>query len=357
MEIQSLSLRTGRELQLVIAAAQDLPSILRPLRARRAVRNAKLAAGMGGATSAVVGGALWAAHLGFWASLGVALGLGTVPLVVTLAGAGIALGLPRGREEGEEEYRRRRAQVELAFCCFQLMAEADGRISEEERLLLRAVLLQYPLTDEDRQAIVSGPVEATLDRAADMNVRIRRQVLQGAWMLAEADGLTAEEETLFGDMADRLGLREEITPLKRQSRALQAGLNSLVTAMFQTCQLVLEPALGQPAASEFLEALAQIAATPQVRRSLRNSLSSGYSAGGVARLLDEHPEAAKLVAQASNAVCAVHGADEQARKAGRDNLLSLAGNSSLGRGESRRIFADIETLLSEAAGAAGEQQA
>lgn len=357
MEIQALSLRTGRELQLVIAAARDLPAILRPLRARRAIRKARLAAGVGGATSAVVGGALWAAHLGFWASLGVALGLGTVPLVVTLAGAGIALGLPRGREDGGEEYRRGRAQVELAFCCLQLMAEADGRISEEEKLLLRAVLLQYPLTDDDRQAIQSGPVEAALDRAAEMDVRIRRQVLQGAWMLAEADGLTAEEEALFGDMADRLGLREEITPLKRQSRSMQAGLNSLVTAMFQTCQLALEPVLGQPGPSEFLEALAQIAATPQVRRGLRNSLKSGYSPGGVARLVDEHPEAAKLVAQASNAICAVHAADDSARKAGRDRLLSLAGNSSLGRGESRKIFTDIETLLSEAAGAAGERQA
>ncbi len=86
-------------------------------------------------------------------------------------------------------------------------------------------------------------------------------------------------------------------------------------------------------------------------------MNSGLSPGGVGRIIDDRLEAPKLVAQAYNAICAVHAADDSARKAGRDRLLSLAGNSSLGRGESRKIFTDIETLLSEAAGAAGERQA
>jgi tellurite resistance protein len=353
MNIEALALRTGKELQLVIAAAADLPSTLEPLRAKRARRQVKLAAVGSGATSAVVGGALLAAHLGFWASIGAALGLGSVPLLVTLAGAGsLAIGLPRRKSRSPDLYTRQRDLIELTFCCFHRMAEADGRISDEEKLVLRSVLLQFPLAAEDRARIEAAAPEDTLTRAAGLDEDLRRQVLRGTWMLAEADGVTAEEEARFGDLADRLNLQADLAQLKRESRDMQGAANDLVTAMFRTCQQVLAPSLGQPAANEFLESLAQIAATPLARRSLRNSLRSGYSAGGVVRALDEHREAPKLVAQAYNGVRAVYGASTSARKEGRARLLDMAENSSLGGRSARKICADIDSLFEEALGAA-----
>ena len=360
MSLESLALRTGKELQLVIAAAHDLPVALEPLRARRLRRKARLAAGVGGAASAVVGGALIAANIGFWASIGAALGLGSIPVLVTLAGSGgLALGLPRRRSRNPESYARQRRQVELTFGCFQLMAQADGRISDEEKVLLRSVLFEFPLSTDDRQRIEGSSPDQFLDGAAESDLELRRQVLQGTWMLAEADGVSPEEEKRFAELAARLGLPGELLELKRASRDLQAGLNELVTAMFRTCQQVLSPSLGQPSATDFLEGLAQIAATPQVRRSLRNSLRAGFSAGGVARTLDEHGQAAKLVAQAMNAVRAVYAGVPAERKAARERLLELAEGTETGRGLARKICADVDVLFDEALGGAlrAEKQA
>ncbi len=351
MNIESLALRTGKDLQLVIAASRDLPTTLEPLRVKRLRKQARLAAGVGGATSAVVGGALFAANIGFWASLGAALGLASVPLLITIGAGGLALGMPRRRSRSPDTYARHRQQVELTFCCFQQMAEADGRISDEEKLLLRSVLLEFPLAPEDRRAVQEARLEEILGRG-ELDLGLRRQVLQGTWMLAEADGVSPEEEKLFSELAARLGLAGELLELKRQCRDLQAGLNDLVTAMFRTCQQVLAPSLGQPAVTEFLEALAQIAATPQVRRSLRNSLRGGFSAGGVARSLDEHGEAAKLVAQAANGIRAVHGGSASARKEARERLLDLAEGSRLGRAVARKICVDVDGLFDDVLGAA-----
>lgn len=348
MDTDRLLLNTGKDLQLIIAATSDLPNTLAPHRARRMRRKAKLAAGLGGATTAVVGGVLWAANLGFWASLGAALGLGTIPVVATLGATHLALGLPRRRSRSAEAYARQRAHVELTFCCFHLLAEADGRISEEERLLLRAVLHQFPLTDEDVLEIQERPAAEVLAGAAELEEQLRRQVLQGSWMLAETDGVSPEEETVFAELAGRMGLRQEVPTLKKQSRELQANVNDLVTAMFRTCQEVLAPALGQPRANEFLEALSQLAATPPARRSLRNSLTAGFSTGGVGRLLDEHGEAQKLVAQAYNGVRSVHGSRAGDTKAGRARLLELADGAGIGGRVARGICADIDTLFEEA---------
>jgi DnaJ-domain-containing protein 1 len=351
-EIEALALRTGKEIQLLIAASRDLPGALEPLRAKRARKRVGLAAGVGGATSAVVGAGLLAANIGFWASVGAALGLASIPLLITLAGGGLAIGLPRRRSRDPNRYARERSQVELTYCCFSRMAEADGRISDEERLLLRAVLLEFPLEAGDRQAVQEAEPERVLTGATGLDPELRRQVLQGTWMLAEADGVSQEEEALFEELCRRLGLPDEAFEIKRRSRDQQAALNDLVTAMFRTCQQVLAPSLGAPAVSDFLEALAQIAATPQTRRSLRNSIKGGFSAGGVVRALDEHGEAGKLIAQAMNGVRSVHGGSQSARKEARTRLLALAESSAAGPSLARKICADIDALFEEALGAA-----
>lgn len=357
MDLERLCLRTGKDLQLVIAAARDLPSTLAPHRSRWLKRRARLAAGLGGATSAVVGGTLWAANLGFWASLGAALGLGSIPLLATLAGSGsLALGLPRRKSRSLTTYARQRNQVELTYCCFLLVAQADGRISDEERVLLDSVLHTFPLSPQDREAILHGSPDSVLGQAADLEEPVRRQVLQGTWMLAETDGVTPEEETLFAELAARLNLSDEVRQLKRQSRDLQASINDLVTAMFRTCQQVLAPSLGQSRANAFLEALAYIAATPRVRRSLKNSLTDGFSAGGAGRILDEHGEATKIVAQAYNGVRAVYGSSKPRVKSGRTRLLELADSTCVGGRAARRICADIDSLFDEALHAAASPE-
>ncbi len=350
--IEQLALRTGKDLQLVIAAARDLPSTLEPLRAKRARKRVGLAAGVGGATSAVVGAGLIAANIGFWASIGAALGLASIPLLITLAGGGVAFGLPRRKSRDPERYARARRQVELAYACFTRMAEADGRISDEERLILRGVLLEYPLELADREAIQRADAAQVLAGAASFDEELRRQVLQGTWMLAEADGVSSEEEALFEELCGELGLRGEALEIKRRSRDHQAALNDLVTAMFRACQQVLAPSLGDAPAIDFLEGLAQIAATPQTRRSLRNSIRGGFSAGGVVRSLDEHGEAGKLYAQAMNGVRAVYGGSLSARKEARARLLELAESSATGAGLAKKICADIDALFEEALGAA-----
>jgi len=354
MDRERLLLNSGKNLQIIIAAARDLPSTLAPHRTRRVRRQAKLAAGLGGATTAVVGGALWAANLGFWASLGAALGLASIPVLATLGATGFALGLPRRRSRSPQTYARHRAQMELTFHCFHLMARADGRVSEEERILLESVLHQFPLTDEDRGQIQQRSADDVLARAAGLDLALRRQVLQGSWMLAETDGVSPEEEDLFQRLAQQLGLGQETRELKKQSRELQSSINDLVTSMFRTCQEVLAPALGQGQANEFLESLAQLAATPPVRRNLRNSLTGGFSTGGVGRLLDEHGEAQKLVAQAYNSVRSVHGTRAADVKAGRARLLELAESASIGPRVVKGICADIDVLFEEALQAAGE---
>jgi tellurite resistance protein len=345
-------LRIGKNLQLLIAAADDLSATLAPLREQRKRRNVKLAAGLGGATSVLTSSALLAAaNIGFWASLGVALGVGTIPLLVGVGAGAFTLGFRKKRAAAAGEALRE--QVTLTYACFAKMANADGRISDEEKVLLRSVLLQYPLTDEERAAVEQVDPDAVLANVERYDTMLRRRVLQGTWMLAEADGVAAEEEQLFVELAAKLGQSDEVRELKRMSRALQAEMNDLVTGMFRTCQQVLSPELGTPPVNEFLEALAQIAATPPARRSLRNSLSSGFSAGGVVQTLNEHGQSRKLVAQAANAVLAVYDEGEQ-RKGAENRLLELADASELGKREARQIYADVHALFGELADDPGE---
>lgn len=347
MDRERTALKTGTELQLVIAAAHDLRETLAPYRSLRQRRQARVAAGVGTATSAVTGTVMWAANLGFWASVGVALGLGTVTALglVALAGAGgVAYGLRR-RAQASAPDPAERARIELTYCCFNMLAEADGRISEEEQVVLRSVLLEQPLSDDELQAIQTRPADEVLAGAGALDEQTRRQVLRGTWMLAETDGVTPEEEQVFTELAGRLDLPAAVREIKKESLDLQATVNDLVTSMFRASQHALEPALGQPRANEFLEALAHIAATPPVRRNLRNSLTTGFSAGGVGRLFDEHGEAPKVMAQAYNGVRAVFALDGEQIKSGRTRLLELADGSRLGGRVARELAADLDALF------------
>jgi|GEM_PF-3835517 hypothetical protein len=338
-------LEVGKELQLVIAAADDFGQILQPLRAKRAKRSTTVAAGLGAATSVVVGGSLIAANLGFWASVGTALGLATLPILATVIGGGLAVaGMRKAGVGGEEKLRL--DQILLTLGCFQTMAEADGHISDEERIILRSVLLQFPLSAAESRVIADTPVEATLEAARSLSSDLRRQVLQGTWMLAEADGVSPAEEQTFVQLCETLGLADEITQLKKYSHDLQAEGNELISAMFRICQQVLSPSLGKAEVNQFLESLATIAATPATRRSLRNSINRGFSAGGVARSIDEHAQAPKLIAQAQNAIRATCGEGDETKAAQR-RLLDLAENTRMGRAEGMRIIADLDALFDE----------
>lgn len=335
-------LEAGRRLQLVIAAADDLHTTLLPLRAQRARRNVKLAASLGGVTSVVTSGALIAANIGFWASIGVALGLGSIPLLVAAGSASLRLGA-RAKSDDMERLER---QLALTYACFSEMAAADGRVSSEERTLLEAALLSHPLSEEQRQRITSRPTEEVLASALEVDELTRRHVLQGSWMLAEADGVASSEEQCFALLAQKLELEPHQRDLKREARALQGQMNDLVTEMFRCCQQVLSPELGQADANTFLEALAQIAATPQARRSLRNSLTTGFSAGGVIQALGRPAHASKLVAQAGNAALAVY-AEQDARRDAERRLFELADSSPLGKRGAEVIHADVKELFSD----------
>ncbi|MCK5796607.1 MAG: TerB family tellurite resistance protein [Deltaproteobacteria bacterium] len=334
----------GKNLQLLIAAAEDLSKTLGPLREERKRRTARLAAGLSGATSVVASGALLAINIGFWSSIGVALGVGAVPLLIAASAGAFSFGSRKTQQGDLTTETSLRAEVELTYACFIKMANADGRISAEEKVLLRSVLLQYPLSDDERRAVEGIDPDAILADVERFPTLLRRRVLQGTWMLAEADGVAAEEETLFDELAAHLGQGDEVRNLKRLSHTLQAEMNDLIMGMFRICQQVLSPDQGHPATNAFLEALAQIAATPPTRRSLRNSLGKGYSAGGVIQTLNEHGEARKLIAQAANAILSVYDPGE-ARRAAEGHLMELADASEIGKREAHQIYADVEALF------------
>jgi predicted aminopeptidase len=122
--------------------------------------------------------------------------------------------------------------------------------------------------------------------------------------------------------------------------------------MFRTCQQVLAPSLGGGPAGAFLESLAEIAATPQVRRALRNSQTGGFSAGGAARSLDQHGQWTKLVAQLQNAIRAVY-ADPAERKEAQRRRDDLLDATSIAKGQARAICADLDQLFDEVLADAG----
>jgi len=288
----------------------------------------------------ITSGALLAANIGFWASVGVALGLGSIPLLVAAGSASLRL----GNKAKDGDPARLEGQLALTYACFSKMANADGHVSDEEKTLLEAALLSRPLSDEQRARITSAPVGEVIQRALEVDELTRRHVLQGTWMLAEADGVAQSEEQLFAELAQELGLETHQRELKREARALQGQMNDLVTAMFRCCQQVLSPDLGQADVSTFLEALAQIAATPQARRSLRNSLTTGYSAGGVIQALGQPAHASKLVAQASNAILAIYSEDTPRRDAQR-RLFELADSSPFGKRQAEAVYADVKEFF------------
>jgi uncharacterized tellurite resistance protein B-like protein len=268
-------------------------------------------------------------------------GLGSIPLLVA---GGVALGL--SRKQAEKGSDAALDELKLTYACFMTMAEADGRISDEETTILRSVLLQYPLSEEQRELVENVDTEQALELADRVDANTKHRVLQGSWMLAEADGTVPAEDACFQKLAERFGMAEKVRDLKSDAKARQAELNELVTGMFRTTQQVLQPNLGQPSVNAFLESLAQIAATPQTRRSLRNSLKSGFSAGGVVQTLNQHAAADQILAQASNATLAVYD-DPTERRVAETRLLDLADSSTPGRKLAKRVHSDVQLLFDE----------
>ena len=137
---------------------------------------------------------------------------------------------------------------------------------------------------------------------------------------------------------------------KDQTRAV-SGSSTGASAVPQPAQAdaagwLEAPQLGQADTNTFLESLAQIAATPQARRSLRNSLRSGYSAGGVIQALGNKAHAAKLIAQGSNATLAICG-EESAQREAETRLLDLADSSPFGRRAAEAVCADVKEYFKD----------
>lgn len=261
----------ARDLVVVIAARESFARSLTDVARRRAARYA--------APETVPEGEA------YWTDLAAALApvlpselmplWGLIDAGVTLEGGAKGLRSLFSATPSEKERRRVQRTASLASKVMALAGGADGTLTDDEKRLGDMAMSSFGLTPEEL-AVARGEAPtsaAKLEVYGELDTRVRRELVRGAWQVAMQDTLTQAEEdevlTLAAKLevsADLGAIRREVTDaLARTARV--AGLAVELTRAAST-------ALPAERLGAVMEHLIRAAAPPSAAAALRARLAS-----------------------------------------------------------------------------------
>jgi tellurite resistance protein len=138
---------------------------------------------------------------------------------------------------------------------------ADGPLDVDEEDLRAALVASFGLPEADEQKLLTEPAFAAdeLEIYGDLEAKLAREVVSGAWLAAAGDGIDPREERVIGTIAKKLGVRtEEVEAERTLARKTIDDQRDVGAAIVDAIRYVLvdEPehaiALGKVAARLFL---------------------------------------------------------------------------------------------------------
>ncbi len=130
---------------------------------------------------------------------------------VTLAGGARGLRSIFSSAPGEKAKARARLLGAIAARMAASSMAANGALTRDEARLVRAMAATLGLGPEDEAAIAATPAGAaeTIDLAGEIEPKLARLLVRGAWEAAIQDGLDVPDEGAVAVMANRIGVPME----------------------------------------------------------------------------------------------------------------------------------------------------
>ena len=223
-----------------------------------------------------------------------------LPMHELADGFGLAAGarglksLFSSKPSDKDRARVRALAVTAAHVSASAMA-ANGELSSEERLFLRASAACFGLSTED-EAGVAAVEAAAPDKVAlptEVDAKAARAMVKGAWLAAVQDGLDIPDEGVVAILANRLGVSMQESgalgaDVKTAGTARQAMARSAVEAMV----IVSRDALAL--VSPFAELVTYLAVAAPFRAGVLAPLATGAMGVVSAKSSDKHARTAAL---------------------------------------------------------------
>lgn len=99
----------------------------------------------------------------------------------------------------------------LAVRALVAVLSADGDLDADEQDLRAALVASFGLSEEDEQRLLlESPFSAEeMEIYGDLDAKLSREVIRGAWVAATGDGIDPREERVIATLAAKLGVRPE----------------------------------------------------------------------------------------------------------------------------------------------------
>jgi hypothetical protein len=149
----------------------------------------------------------------------------------------------------------------LAVRALVAVLAADGDLDTDEQDLRAALVSSFGLTDEDEQRLmIESPFRADeLEIYGDLDAKLAKEVIYGAWIGAAGDGIDPREERVIATLGAKLNVRpEDIETARNEARKATDDQRDVGAAVVDAIRYVLidDPdravALGKVSARLFL---------------------------------------------------------------------------------------------------------
>jgi hypothetical protein len=149
----------------------------------------------------------------------------------------------------------------LAVRCLVAVLAADGALDTDEQDLRAALVSSLGLSEEDEQRLsIESPVSVDeLEIYGDLDAKLAREVIFGAWIGAAGDGIDPREERVIATLGAKLNVKpEDIEAARNEARKFTDDQRDVGAAVVDAIRYVLidDPdravALGKVAARLFL---------------------------------------------------------------------------------------------------------
>lgn len=223
----------ARDLLVVIAARESFAKHLPEFAKRRAARYAAPSAAPDGdgywtELAAALAPVLPSEHMPMW---------GLIDANLTLEGGAKGLRSLFSSTPSERERRRVHRTATLAWRVMSVVAHADRAVSEDERRWIDMAMSSFGLSEEELAAARAGATTraSQLEVFGELDGRVRRELVRGAWQIALQGDLGATEEDEVLTLAAKLELSAELGAVRQEVTDALARATRVATLAVELC--------------------------------------------------------------------------------------------------------------------------
>lgn len=151
-----------------------------------------------------------------------------------------------------------------------IVKSADSTITDDEKRCEEMAMASFGLTDEELATArpTAGLTADQFELHGEVDVKLRREILRGAWQFALRESLAAPAEETLATLAAKLELADQNMEIKAQAQSILARLGATVAMAIELVRHAgdgLDTAVRDAAANELLHAAASPARAAVLR--------------------------------------------------------------------------------------------